>query len=109
MKNILIGFLMATCVFLMIGANSYKVAKVGRYQIAPFGMDLVMIDTETAEPHLLLDRELDGLLWVKSAHKDLIVDFKDLKDKRVDDAMQQFEEQMEEIYKKYEKEDKGSY
>ena len=37
MKNILIGFLMATCIFLMIGAtlnNEVTVIKNGRYQIS---------------------------------------------------------------------------
>ena len=52
MKNILIGFLMATCVFLMIGATS-KSSENGRYQA--FGSDgwEYMIDAAAGEGYQL--------------------------------------------------------
>ena len=99
MKNILIGVLMTTCVFLMIGANSHKVAKVGRYQIAPFGKDLIMIDTETAEPHILLDEKYDkSFQWLRIATESIFIDQKDWKNKMLDDSMKEWAELM----KKYE-------
>ena len=50
MKNILIGFLGATCFFLMIGTTT-KLSNIGRYQAFGDGAShqLFMIDVETGE------------------------------------------------------------
>ncbi len=49
MKNILIGFLMATCIFLMIGSSGSS--NNGKYQAFGDGAShqLFMIDVETGE------------------------------------------------------------
>mgnify|MGYP001295440404 CR=1 FL=1 len=59
MKNILIGFLMATCIFLMMGAKSESnvMSKIqtafsenGRYQISGDGASRIyMVDTRTGK------------------------------------------------------------
>ena len=70
MKNILIGFLMATCMFLMIGATEkpsiletppeelikqligINNSKVGKYQIGVNDSEVAMVNTETGVLYL---------------------------------------------------------
>ena len=48
MKNILIGFLGATCFFLMIGANAMDTYDLGRYQAFEVDGHMYIIDTSNS-------------------------------------------------------------
>ena len=50
-KSMIIGFLLATCMFLFIGAtkNDRGRSQIGKYQATAYGNFAILINTETGE------------------------------------------------------------
>ena len=74
MKNILIGFLGASCIFLMIGATS-EVSERGKYQaIVVSGNKVRLIDTETGQYFRLINRGKNEVYWVTDSKENFFRD-----------------------------------
>ena len=69
MKNILLGFLMATCMFLLIGATGES-SENGRYQAwneTDEEKDTFMLDTKTGHYFRLHRNNQVGSKWIRNS------------------------------------------